>query len=831
MKSLVIVESQAKAKKIQSFLNNSFPSKSWIVHACLGHVRDLMDDESAVNPKNWHDLKWESTAKGKKTLKEIRSFAKDSIDIYLASDPDREGEAIAWHILEHLKEKKLTDSKQIHRISFTEITPTAIENAVNSPREIDQFLVEAYLARRVLDHLIGFKVSPLLWRHVPRAKSAGRVQSPTLRIICEREDEIDEFIPKEFWPVKLEFKAKECNFSSDLIINDGKDLKKIPINSEVEAKKVKQEIKNLTFTISEIKEKEVSYSPKAPFRTSTLQQAASSKLFFNPERTMQVAQSLYESGFITYMRTDGIGISAEVVNEIRSLIVSDFGQNYLPENPKIYKSKAANAQEAHEPIRPTDIRNKPEDMKELNIDQQNLYSLIWQRTVASQLQNSRYLRKTILIEDEHKKFQLRTSGRELIFDGFERILKDDLDSEESQKLQGISENSTLEILDILVEQKFTSPPRRFSEASLIKNMEDEGIGRPSTYANTVKNLRDRKYTFGAKSINPSDLGRILVSYLSKAYRSFFIEIEFTAQLEKSLDQVSSGSMLWTDVLDDFFAKLLEHISNIEEFRTREVLDMLNEQIGHRAFPKNANNEVINNCPKCSNEISIKHGRWGFFVGCGECQWTKPVFEKSIKFETYALLPKDLGFHPDTGQSVFADISINGPCIWTLNNEEKKIFGTPDIDEDILDIGLNRALELIDRSNKENILFIEPNSGIPVTLKNGRFGEYTEFNGFNKATKLKGRVTYDPDAFNYQDEADQIKVLKSLRILGFEEESKTPIGIKIKKLGKAFKFKKVIKFGEDEFECPDNFYKLDEDEQKNLIIEAIKPKKISFLKQN
>jgi len=296
-----------------------------------------------------------------------------------------------------------------------------------------------------------------------------------------------------------------------------------------------------------------------------------------------------------------------------------------------------------------------------------------------------------------------------------------------------------------------------------------------------------------------------------------------------LDQVSSGSMLWTDVLDDFFAKLLEHISRIEEFRTREVLDMLNEQIGHRAFPKNIKDEVIDNCPKCSNEISIKHGRWGFFVGCGECQWTKPVFEKLIKFETYAQLPKDLGTHPDTNEPVYADISINGPCIWTLK-ENKKIFGTPDEDEDILDIGLNRALELIDISNKENILFIEPNSGIPVTLKKGRFGEYTEFNGFNKATKLKGRVTYDPDAFNYQDKGDQIKVLKSLRILGFEKESKTPIGIKIKKLGKAFKFKKVIKFGEDEFECPDNFYKLDDDEQRELVIEAIKPNKIFFLEQ-
>ena len=827
MSNLVIVESQAKAKKIQSFLEKSFPSDSWKVIACLGHVRDLKDDESAVDPKEWNNLKWESTSKGKKVLKEIRELTKDSLGIYLASDPDREGEAIAWHILDHLRDKKLVKGRKIHRISFNEITSSAIKEAVENPREIDQFLVDAYLARRVLDHLIGFKVSPLLWRHVPRAKSAGRVQSPTLRMICAREDEIDAFCPEEFWPIKVDFKTEDCIFSSDLIRNNGEDLKKIPINFKDDAKKLQQQIKKTKFSIADIKNKEVSYAPKAPFRTSTLQQAASSKLFFNPERTMQVAQSLYESGLITYMRTDGIGISSEVVNEIRDLILFKFGKNYLPESPKIYKSKAANAQEAHEPIRPTDINNEPETVQGLNQDQQNLYNLIWQRTVASQIQNSRYLRKTILIEDQDKKFQFRTSGREIIFDGFEKILKDDTDPVDSQKLQGIFLHSILELRNVFTEQKFTSPPRRFSEASLIKNMEDEGIGRPSTYANTVKNLRDRKYTFGAKSINPSDLGRILVSYLSKAYESFFIEIDFTAELEKSLDQVSSGSMIWTDVLDDFFAKLLKHISRIEEFRTREVLDMLNEQIGFRAFPKNAKDEVINKCPKCSSEISIKHGKWGFFVGCGECQWTKPVFEKSINFETYSKLPKDLGAHPDTGEPVFADISINGPCLWTLS-EEKKIFGTPDEDENILDIGLNRALELIDRSNKENILFVESNSGIPVTLKNGRFGEYTEFNGFNKATKLKGRVTYDPDTFNYKDLGDQIRVLKALRILGFEEESNIPIGIKIKKLGKAFKFKKVIKYGEEEFECPDNFYKLDADEQRELVKEAIKPKKIFFL---
>ena len=368
MKNLVIVESQAKAKKIQGFLEKGFPSHSWKVHACLGHVRDLKDDESAVDPTDWNNLKWESTAKGKKTLKEIRELSKDSTGIYLASDPDREGEAIAWHILDHLKDKKLIEGRQIHRISFNEITPSAIKYAVENPRDLDQFLVEAYLARRVLDHLIGFKVSPLLWRHVPRAKSAGRVQSPTLRMICAREDEIDAFCPEEFWPLNVNFKTKECTFSSDLISQNGADLKKVPITSEIEALNLKKDIESSKFFIKEIKDKEVSYSPKAPFRTSTLQQAASSKLSFNPDRTMQVAQSLYESGLITYMRTDGIGISSEVVNEIRSLISSEFGENYLPDSPKVYKSKAANAQEAHEPIRPTDIRKKPEDNSGLNQD-------------------------------------------------------------------------------------------------------------------------------------------------------------------------------------------------------------------------------------------------------------------------------------------------------------------------------------------------------------------------------------------------------------------------------------------------------------------------------
>ena len=421
-----------------------------------------------------------------------------------------------------------------------------------------------------------------------------------------------------------------------------------------------------------------------------------------------------------------------------------------------------------------------------------------------------------------------------MFLGFEILTKEDNESK-IQFPDELIKDEILKLFEENVEQKFTLPPNRYSEASLIKRMEEEGIGRPSTYASTVKGLRDKKYAYGAKSIAPSDLGRILTSYLKSIFRDFFIETKFTAEMENNLDDIAAGKKYWKDVLDKFWEDLQNYlnrkindieISNKEEFKTRQVLDLLNEELYEVIFPRSKNGEVRKDCPKCSSELSLKSGAWGYFVGCSECKWTKKPFEFNIEWETYQDLPKEIGNHPEYGEMVFADISINGPCVWTMR-EDKKIFGSPDDDENLIDIGLNRAVELIERDSGEHILFTDTNSGLPVLLKNGRFGEYTEFDGFNKATKLppedkpkNPKVSYyNPHEMNYDNAETRLFVLKNLRILGFHPKSNKPIGIKIRKPGKAFKFVKFIKCGEKEVECPNDFYKLEEEQQHLLIKEA------------
>ena len=849
MKNLVIVESGAKATKITGFLNKNFPKDNWKVEACLGHIRDLPDEETAVNPDNWTDLKWKETQKGKKTIKEIRKLCKEVDCVYLATDPDREGEAIAWHLKDDFKNKKLLETLDTKRITFNEITSSAVKSAVENPREIDQNLVDAYLTRRILDHLIGFKVSPFLWRHVSRAKSAGRVQSPSLRIICEREDERDAHVAKEYWPIKAKFKFNDLELDADLIETNGVNVTREPLNQEKLVNEALEEIRKTSFFVSKIETKPQSSSPKAPFRTSTLQMSAASSLGFTADRTMRSAQNLYEGGLITYLRTDGISISTSPntgepfseekpgpppLQEIRNLIHKEFDQTFLSEEIRVYKSKVQNSQEAHEAIRPTNISNKPKDLN-LSQDEQKLYELIWNRTVASQMVNSKHERKNLTISSKDGKYLFRAASRKNLFLGFEVLTKEDKDSD-IQFPEELVENETLELISESTEQKFTLPPNRYSEASLIKRMEEEGIGRPSTYASTVKGLRDKKYAYGAKSIAPSDLGRILTSYLKSIFKDFFIETRFTAEMENNLDEIASGNLNWKDVLDKFWEDLQNYlnrkindieISNKDEFKTRQVLDLLNEELHDVIFPKTKNGEIRRDCPKCSSELSLKSGAWGYFVGCSECKWTKKPFEFNIDWETYQVLPKEIGIHPEYQDIVFADISINGPCVWTMK-EEKKIFGSPDEDENLLDIGLNRAVELIERDSGEHILFTETNSGIPVMLKNGRFGEYTEFDGFNKATKLppedkpkNPKVSYyDPHQLDYENEETRAFVLKSLRILGFHPKSNKPIGIKIRKPGKAFKFVKFIKCGDKEIECPSDFYKLEEKEQHSLIKEAL-----------
>ncbi len=857
MKSLVIVESGAKAKKIKGFLDSNFPDKDWQVEACVGHVRDLSDKENAVDPSNWNNLKWEFSSKGKKVMKELRKFSKESKLIYLATDPDREGEAIAWHLLSDFQDKKLIEEAEVIRVTFNEITSSAIKQAIESPRHIDQDLVDAYLARRILDHLIGFKVSPLLWRHVSRAKSAGRVQSPTLRILCEKEDERDLHIPEEYWPFESSFNYLGTSFDAKLTQISERSINKEPLKDEQEVENLIRELKASSFVLNNIDSKAQSSSPKPPFRTSTLQMSAASGFGFTADRTMQAAQKLYEGGLITYLRTDGISISTSPntgepfseenpgpppIQEIRNFISSKYDSSFLSKEPRIYKSKVQNSQEAHEAIRPTDISKTPTDSG-LSGDEEKLYALIWNRTVASQMESSKYERKTLVISSKDNKYEFRASSRKNIFKGFE-ILTGSEDEEITMFPEDLQTGHELNLISNKYEQKFTTPPNRYSEASLIKKMEEEGIGRPSTYATIVKGLRTKKYAYGAKSIIPSDLGRVLTSYLKKVFEEFFIETKFTARMEADLDEIASGNKNYEEVLNVFWAELQNYlnkkindveISNKDEFKTRQVLDLLNEELGSIIFPRDESGKNRNECPKCSSPISLKSGAWGYFVGCSECKWTKKPFEFNTSWETYQELPKNLGLHPDLGKPIYADLSVNGPCVWTLNEDDKKLFGTPDEDEFILDIGLNRAIELIDTSNAENILFTEINSNLPIVLKNGRFGEYTEFDGFNKATKLKPedknpspKVSYyEPNTIDYQSDSGRRYVLNSLRILGFihrEDKSIQPVGIKIRKPGKAFKFVKNLKIGEVETEIPNDWYKLDQEEQNFIINEVLKLKK-------
>ena len=459
------------------------------------------------------------------------------------------------------------------------------------------------------------------------------------------------------------------------------------------------------------------------------------------------------------------------------------------------------------------------------------------------MESARYERKTLIIKSQNNEIEFRASSRKNLFKGFEILTGSD-DEVIANFPDGLTEGKELKLVSNKYEQKFTTPPNRYSEASLIKKMEEEGIGRPSTYATIVKGLRTKKYAYGAKSIIPSDLGRVLTSYLKKVFEEFFIETKFTARMEEDLDEIASGSKNYKEVLDVFWKELQEYlnrkindieISNKEDFKTRQVLDLLNEELGSVIFPKDEKGHIRDECPKCNSPISLKSGSWGYFVGCSECKWTKKPFELNTTWETYQELPKDLGIHPDLGNTIYADLSVNGPCVWTMNNEDKKLFGTPDEDEFILDIGINRAIELIEISNAENILFTEINSNLPIVLKNGRFGEYTEFDGFNKATKLKPenkdpspKVSYyEPSTIDYQSESGRRYVLNSLRILGFlysDDKTVKPVGIKIRKPGKAFKFVKNLKVGEIETEIPNDWYKLEHEEQDFIIKEVLKLKK-------
>ena len=593
--NIVIVESPAKAKTINKYLGASYE-----VLASFGHVRDLPAKNGSVDPDANFQMIWEVDPKAAGRLNDIAKALKGADRLILATDPDREGEAISWHVLEVMKEKRALKDQKIERVVFNAITKQAVTDAMKSPRQIDGALVDAYMARRALDYLVGFTLSPVLWRKLPGARSAGRVQSVALRLVCDRELEIEKFVPREYWSLVATLTTPRGDtFEARLVGADGKKIQRLDIGSGAEAEDLKKAIEAANFTVSTVEAKPARRNPQAPFTTSTLQQEASRKLGFAPAHTMRIAQRLYEgidiggetTGLITYMRTDGVQIDGSAITQARKVIGEDYGNAYVPDAPRQYQTKAKNAQEAHEAIRPTDLSRRPAEMRRrLDTDQAKLYELIWIRTIASQMESAELERTTVDIAAKAgaRVLELRASGQVIKFDGFLALYQegkdDDGDDEDSRRLPAMSAGEALKRQDLAVTQHFTEPPPRFSEASLVKRMEELGIGRPSTYASILQVLKDRGYVkLEKKRLHGEDKGRVVVAFLENFFARY-VEYDFTAALEEQLDRVSNNEISWQQVLKEFWTGFIGAVNDIKDLRVSEVLDALDDMLGPHIYP-------------------------------------------------------------------------------------------------------------------------------------------------------------------------------------------------------------------------------------------------------
>ncbi len=626
---LVVVESPAKAKTINKYLGSDYK-----VLASYGHIRDLPSKDGSVDPDKDFAMQWEFSAAGRKHLNDIIAALKDCDTLILASDPDREGEAIAWHILEELKQKKQLDGKKIERVVFHEITKSAVKEGIENPRQIDQDLVSAYMARRALDYLVGFTLSPVLWRKLPGSKSAGRVQSVALRLICERETEIEKFKPEEYWTVDVDLiTAAKAHMLTHLITLDGKKLAKFTLNTEQKALDAKAKIEAQNFHIANVERKKASRYPAPPFTTSTLQQEASRKLRFSAKKTMQVAQKLYEDGFITYMRTDAVNLSKDAIRACREAIEKYFGESYLPKTPKEYKNKTKNAQEAHEAIRPSDVWNTPKKMEQkLDSDAHRLYELIWKRTVACQMNPAILDRVVVDASSSDDKILLRATGQVIQFDGFLKLYQesrdDNNDDDDNIILPNVEQGENVDKGKIATAQHFTAPPPRFTEATLVKKLEELGIGRPSTYANIIAVLQERKYVRLEKMrFIPEDRGRIVTVFLENFFKKY-VEYDFTAQMEEYLDDISAGQMEWKKLLGGFWNKFIKTVDDVQPLQLTEVINRIDEALSAHLFPPREDGSDPRVCPACGKgRLSIKFGKFGAFLGCSnypECGYTKPL---------------------------------------------------------------------------------------------------------------------------------------------------------------------------------------------------------------
>ncbi len=814
---VVVVESPAKAKTINRYLGPGYK-----VLASYGHVRDLPPKDGSVRPDEDFDMSWQVDPKAEARIKEIAQALRGAEHLYLATDPDREGEAISWHVREILDNRNALKGIDVKRVVFHEVTKDAVLDAIRNPREINRELVEAYLARRALDYLVGFTLSPVLWRKLPGSRSAGRVQSVALRLVCEREAEIEAFKPREYWTVEARFRAgADAQIRARLTHLDSKKLDRYDLADQASAERAAETIRAGTFHVSSVERKAVKRHPSPPFTTSTLQQEASRKLGFGAQRTMRLAQGLYEGvdiggetvGLITYMRTDSVVLAKIAVESIRAQIGRQFGKAYVPDEPRVYRSTAKNAQEAHEAIRPTDVTRRPEDVaRHLDPDARRLYELIWKRAVASMMESATLEQTAVDITSEDRKTTLRATGQVVLFDGFLKLYREDRD--EAQDTGAAAEADAEEgtaILprvergeamglrdprnDVIPEQHFTKPPPRYTEASLVKRLEELGIGRPSTYASILGVLQERNYVrLESRRFIPEDRGRLVTTFLTGFFRRY-VEYGFTAELESKLDDISGGQRDWKQVLREFWQAFSRAVADTKDLTITNVIEALDADLGPHLFPQAEPGKDPRVCPACgTGRLGLKLGRHGAFIGCSnypECAYTRPLaaegdgaaalatprelgtdpetgkpvslrkgpyglyvqlgeaengekpkrasLPKGVDPETVDLerargllsLPRDVGRHPTSGEMIIAGIGRFGPYL-----KHGSTYVSLKDGDDVLAVGLNRAVTLIDEKPKRGgpeplrTLGDHPGDGKPVAIYEGRYGPYVKHGKIN-----------------------------------------------------------------------------------------------------